>query len=79
MTHLAAVLALTLKAACGRAQPTTNHCAKLSTAKAVGHSCDVHSVLRSYWLLVTTSFSGSDRMDNLLKDHRCPTFARFVR
>ena len=24
-------------------------------------------------MLVTISFSGSDRMDNLLKDHRCPT------
>jgi hypothetical protein len=28
-------------------------------------------------LLVTTSFSGLNRMDNLLKDHRCPTLAAF--
>jgi len=27
-------------------------------------------------LLVTTSFSGSNRMDNLLKDHRCPILSR---
>jgi hypothetical protein len=26
-------------------------------------------------LLVTTSFSESNRMDNLLKDHRCPTLS----
>src|SRR5208337_3013964 len=30
-------------------------------------------------LLVTISFSGSDRMDNLLKDHRWPTFAFFAK
>ncbi|MFI5071597.1 MAG: hypothetical protein ACHP8A_11970, partial [Terriglobales bacterium] len=29
-------------------------------------------------LLVTISFSGSDRMDNLLKDHRWPTL-RFLK
>jgi len=40
------------------------------------HSCPwgilviVHSVLQSYCLLVTNSFSGLDRMDNLLKHHR---------
>jgi len=28
-------------------------------------------------LLVTISFSGSDRMDNVLKDHRWPTQAWF--
>ncbi len=28
-------------------------------------------------MLVTTSFSGSNRMDNVLKDHRCPTHSRF--
>jgi hypothetical protein len=33
----------------------------------------VHSVSRVTELLVTTSFSGSNRMDNVLKDHRCPT------
>src|SRR5215469_6406911 len=38
----------------------------------MGHSCDSPFGLQSYSLLVTTSFSGPDRMDNLLKDHRCP-------
>jgi hypothetical protein len=28
-------------------------------------------------LLVTNSFSGPDRMDNLLKDHRCPRSLAF--
>src|SRR5436305_3633290 len=51
-------------------------CQRLSTAKAEsGILMNVHSVLQSYCLLVTNSFSGSNRMDNLLKDHRCPTFA----
>ncbi len=38
----------------------------------MGHSCDSPFGLLSYCLLVTNSFSGPDRMDNLLKDHRCP-------
>ena len=33
---------------------------------------DVHSVSSETGLLVTISFSGPDRMDNLLKDHRWP-------
>jgi hypothetical protein len=36
----------------------------------------VHSISRATDLLVTNSFSGSDRMDNLLKDHRCPILAK---
>ena len=49
-------------------------CQRLSTAKAEsGILMNVHSVLQSYCLLVTNSFSGSNRMDNLLKDHRYPT------
>jgi hypothetical protein len=42
----------------------------------MGHSCDSPFGLQSYCLLVTTSFSGLDRMDNLLKDHRCPILAQ---
>src|SRR5438309_3260374 len=44
--------------------------------RVVGHSCGCPFGLSSETgLLVTISFSGSDRMDNVLKDHRCPRFA----
>src|SRR5208283_4229729 len=33
---------------------------------------DVHSISPQRWIARTISFSGSGRMDNLLKDHRCP-------
>src|SRR6266568_8592829 len=39
----------------------------------MGHSCDSPFGLQSYCLLVTNSFSGPDRMDNLLKLHTRPT------
>src|SRR6202044_1132472 len=46
--------------------------AALDSQPSMGHSCDSPFGLQSYCLLVTNSFSGPDRMDNLLKDHRCP-------
>src|SRR5271165_3640257 len=50
----------------------------LDCEESVGHSCGCPFGLSSETgLLVTTSFSGSDRMDNVLKDHRCPTFRAF--
>src|SRR5271165_3300953 len=52
----------------------------LDCEESVGHSCGCPFGLSSETgLLVTTSFSGSDRMDNVLKDHRCPILPRFVR
>src|SRR5271165_903687 len=43
----------------------------LDCEESVGHSCGCPFGLSSETgLLVTTSFSGSDRMDNVLKDHR---------
>src|SRR5271157_5033583 len=46
----------------------------LDCEESVGHSCGCPFGLSSETgLLVTTSFSGSDRMDNVLKDHRCPS------
>src|SRR5271165_524328 len=45
----------------------------LDCEESVGHSCGCPFGLSSETgLLVTTSFSGSDRMDNVLKDHRRP-------
>jgi addiction module RelB/DinJ family antitoxin len=49
--------------------------AALDSQPSMGHSCDSPFGLQSYCLLVTNSFSGSVRMDNLLKDHRCPIHA----
>src|SRR5580658_11360957 len=43
----------------------------------MAHSCDSPFGLQSYCLLVTNSFSGPDRMDNLLKDHRCPILSTY--
>src|SRR5271166_1793073 len=46
----------------------------LDCEESVGHSCGCPFGLSSETgLLVTTSFSGSDRMDNVLKDHRHPS------
>src|SRR5271166_6279964 len=46
----------------------------LDCEESVGHSCGCPFGLSSETgLLVTTSFSGSDRMDNVLKDHRWPS------
>src|SRR5271166_3114286 len=49
----------------------------LDCEESVGHSCGCPFGLSSETgLLSTISFSGSDRMDNVLKDHRCPTLVR---
>src|SRR5271166_6765851 len=51
----------------------------LDCEESVGHSCGCPFGLSSETgLLSTISFSGSDRMDNVLKDHRCPTQAGFA-
>ena len=68
------------KAPCGsadRVAADNKQCQLLSTAEGKsGILVDVHSVLfGETGLLVTISFSVSDRMDNLLKDHRWPTQA----
>src|SRR5271166_1954630 len=48
----------------------------LDCEESVGHSCGCPFGLSSETgLLSTISFSGSDRMDNVLKDHRWPALS----
>jgi hypothetical protein len=77
-THLAAVFGVTLKLAAANfnVTPPATCCTKSSRRRRVSRAflwMSIRSLLGSR-LLSTISFSGFGRMDNVLKDHRCPTF-----